>query len=169
MIPIISIVGYANSGKTTVLTKIITELKNRGYRVAIIKHHKGDFEIDHKGKDTYEHMKAGASTTIISSPNKFAIISKIEKEKTLDDLISHIDDVDIIITEGYKKENKPKIEVFRKLNNSERIKGIEDELIAIVSDDDITGDIAKFSLEDIKSIVDFIEDGYILGNTTVGN
>lgn len=169
MIPVISIVGYSNSGKTTVLTKIIAEIKARGYKVAIIKHHKGDFDIDHEGKDTYEHMKAGADTTILSSPNKFAIVSKVESEKKLDELISYIEDVDIIITEGYKKEKKPKIEVFRKLNNSERIKGIEKELIAIVSDDDITEDIPKFSLKDIKSIVDFIERGYILENTTVEN
>ncbi len=169
MIPVISMVGYANSGKTTVLTKIIKELRHRGYRVAIIKHHKGDFDIDHKGKDTYEHMKAGANTTILSSPNKFAIVSKVEEEKTLDELISYIDDVDIIITEGYKNEKKPKIEVFRRINKSKRIKDIENELIAVISDDQITEDIPSFSFDDINHIVDFIENGYISEKITVGN
>lgn len=157
MIPVISIVGYANSGKTTVIVKIIAELKSRKYRVATIKHHRGDFDIDHKGKDTYKHMKAGAETTILSSPNKFAVISKVSEEKSLEDLISYIDDVDIIITEGYKTEDKPKIEVFRESNNKERIKGIEKELIAVISDSEIAKTVPSFSFSSIKEIVDFIE------------
>ncbi len=162
MIPVISVVGYANSGKTTVLVKIISELKRRGYRVATIKHHGGDFDIDHEGKDTYRHMEAGADTTVLASPNKFAIISKVKQEKTLDELIGYIKDVDIIITEGYKREDKPKIEVFRQANNKERIKGIEDQLISVISDSEITDAVPSFSFTDIKEIVDFIEVGYIL-------
>ena len=154
MIPVISVVGYANSGKTTVLVKIISELKRRGYR--------GDFDIDHEGKDTYRHMEAGADTTVLASPNKFAIISKVKQEKTLDELIGYIKDVDIIITEGYKREDKPKIEVFRQANNKERIKGIEDQLISVISDSEITDAVPSFSFTDIKEIVDFIEVGYIL-------
>lgn len=162
MIPVISVVGYANSGKTTVLVKIIEELKNRGYKVATIKHHGGDFEIDHEGKDTYRHMKAGAHTTVLASPNKFAIVSNMEKEKTLDELISLITDVDIIITEGYKSEDKPKIEVFRKANDKPRVKGIEDTIVAVISDDEITTRVPCFSFNDIKNIVSFIENGYVL-------
>lgn len=162
MIPVISVVGYANSGKTTVLVKIISELRNRGYKVATIKHHGGDFDIDHEGKDTYRHMEAGAHTTVLASPNKFAIVSKVEKEKTLDELISCITDVDIIITEGYKSEDKPKVEVFRKANNKERVKGIEDTIVAVINDDKITGAVPSFSFNDIKEIADFIEGGYIL-------
>lgn len=161
MIPVISVVGYANSGKTTVLIEIINELKRRGYRVATIKHHGGDFDIDHEGKDTYRHMQAGAVTTVLSSPKKFAIVSKVEKEKTLDELVEYITDVDIIITEGYKKENKPKIEVFRLANNKDRVKGIEDGLIAVISDVEITDKVPAFTFKDIKGISDFIESGYI--------
>lgn len=157
MIPVISIVGYANSGKTTVIVKIISELQNRNYKVATIKHHKGDFDIDHKGKDTYKHMEAGAQTTILSSPNKFAIISKVSEEKSLDELISYIDDVDIIITEGYKTEDKTKIEVFREANERERIKGIEKELIAVISDDEIAESAPVFPFSSINEIVNFIE------------
>lgn len=156
MTPVLSIVGYANSGKTTVLTKIIAELKERGVRVATIKHHRGDFDIDHPGKDTFRHMEAGATTTILSSPNKFAIVSKVEKEKSLDELIGLIEDVDIIITEGFKTEDKPKIEVFRAQLKKDRINGIESELLAVITDDEITEDIPVFSFSDIKSIVDFI-------------
>ena len=169
MIPVISLVGYSNSGKTTVLVEIISELKSRGYKVATIKHHGGDFDIDHEGKDTYRHMESGAVTKILSSPNKFALISKVEKEKTLDQLIEYVEGVDIIITEGFKNENKAKIEVFRQANKKERIKGIEKELLAVISDDEITDKVVKFSFENIKGIADFIEDGYVLEKITVEN
>lgn len=169
MIPVISVVGYSDSGKTTILVKIIEGLKNRGRKVATIKHHRGDFEMDQAGTDTFKHMKAGSETTILSSPSKFALISKVDKEKSLDELIEMITDVDIIITEGYKKEDKPKIEVFRKANNKERIMGIEDELIAVISDDELIEDVEKFSFEDVNEIVNFIDVGYISQNITIEN
>lgn len=157
MIPVLSIVGYANSGKTTVLTEIISELKSRNIRVATIKHHRGDFDIDYPGKDTFRHMESGACTTILSSPKKFAVVSKVEREKTLDELIEFIEDVDIIITEGFKTEDKPKIEVYRKVLDKPRISGIEDELLAVISDDEITEQIPVFSFSGIKEIANFIE------------
>lgn len=169
MIPVISVVGYSNSGKTTALVKIIEQLKKRGRKVATIKHHKGDFKMDHEGTDTFKHMKAGSNTTILSSPNKFALISKVDREKSLDELIEMINDVDIIITEGYKNENKPKIEVFRKANNKERVKGIKDELVAVISDDEITEDVEKFSFDNIDGLVNFIDSGYISQDITIGN
>ena len=83
-------------------------------RVATIKHHHLDFEIDRVGKDTYRHKKAGSSTVILSSPHKIALVRDVEKEVPLRDIVSsYIDDADIIITEGYKKEDTPKIEIFR--------------------------------------------------------
>ncbi|AFS78672.1 molybdopterin-guanine dinucleotide biosynthesis protein B [Gottschalkia acidurici 9a] len=169
MIPVISMVGYSNSGKTTILTKIISELKNRGYKVAVIKHHCGDFDIDHKGKDTYMHMEAGADTVMLSSPNKFALISNVEKEKSLDDLISYINDVDIIITEGYKSENKPKIEVYRESIGKGRIKCKSEELICIISDSYIDENIPYFNFENVKEITDFIVNGYIIQSITIEN
>lgn len=169
MIPIISVVGYSESGKTTVLVKIIEELKKRGRRVATIKHHKGDFDIDHKGTDSFRHVESGSETTILSSPNKFALISKVEKEKTLDQLIDMITDVDIIITEGYKNEDKPKVEVFRKANNKDRISGIENKLIAVISNDEIKDDVEKFCFNDINGIVNFIDNGYIAQDITIKN
>jgi len=84
MPPIISIVGKSDSGKTTLLEKLLAEIKNRGYHSGIIKHDTHGFDIDHEGKDTWRHKKAGASTVIISSPNKIAVIRDIKEEKVLD-------------------------------------------------------------------------------------
>ncbi|KNF08759.1 molybdopterin-guanine dinucleotide biosynthesis adapter protein MobB [Gottschalkia purinilytica] len=161
MIPVISIVGFSNSGKTTLIVKILKEIKLRGYRVAIIKHHHGDFDIDEKGKDSWHHSQAGADTVIVSSPNKFAMVSNLEEEKELDDLIKLIGDVDLIITEGYKKLNKPKIAVFRtELCEHDSILELEN-LIAVASDTYIKHKVPCFDLEDIEGLVNLIEKKFL--------
>ena len=168
MIPIISIVGTSGSGKTTLLEKIIKQLTAKGYNVATIKHDAHNFEIDRKGKDSYRFKQAGSRTVIIASSEKVALIKDVEKENTLDELLSMIPfDTDIIITEGYKQSDKPKIEVFRK-NNSKDLIFDNDESIVAIATDDINSmehiDINyKLDLNDPESIGDFIEKHYIRG------
>jgi molybdopterin-guanine dinucleotide biosynthesis protein B len=113
LVPIISVVGKSKVGKTTLLEKLLPEIKKRGYRVAVIKHDVHGFDIDRPGKDTWKHARAGADIVVISSPQKMAIIEKVDREKTLAEIASKLDHVDLIITEGYKRQDKPKIEVFR--------------------------------------------------------
>ena len=115
MIPIISIVGKSDSGKTTLLEKLVPELTRRGYRIATIKHDVHGFEVDQEGKDSWRHKQAGAHTVVISSPNKIALIRDVEKDLNLEEIRERlIQDVDLILSEGYKKDVQPKIEVFRK-------------------------------------------------------
>ncbi|HUU49837.1 MAG TPA: molybdopterin-guanine dinucleotide biosynthesis protein B [Nitrospinota bacterium] len=162
MIPIVSIVGKSDSGKTTLMEKLIPELKNRGYRVATIKHHIHGFEIDKEGKDTWRHTKAGADEVVISSPNKLAIIKVVDKEYTLDKIGSSIiKDVDIILTEGYKKGDKPKIEVFRSEVHKELLCTDEDNLIAIVSDRRFDRGVPCFDINDIKGLADLLEKTFL--------
>ena len=171
MIPVFSVIGSkSNVGKTTALCHIIKELKSRGYKVATIKHHGHDFDIDHPGKDTWMHADAGADIVAISSPNKIAIIEKVEKEYTLDEVISKIENVDIIITEGYKREEKPKVEVFRKEISKEVFSKTED-LIAMITDTYIENNIPQFSFSEIKKLVDLIETKFLKNdrNTAVIN
>lgn len=157
MIPVLSVVGSRSGvGKTTILSKIIGELKKRGYRVATIKHHKGDFEIDYPGKDTWKHAEAGADVVFISSPTKLAKIEKVEREYSLDDIISQIVNVDIIITEGYKWENKPKLEVLRKEISTELVSK-EEELIGIVTDFPLNKNVPQFNFQQVEEIVNLIE------------
>jgi molybdopterin-guanine dinucleotide biosynthesis protein B len=80
MVPIVSIVGKSGSGKTTLLEKVIKELTHRGYTVGVLKHDAHGFEIDHEGKDSWRHKKAGASTVALSSPEKFAVIKDVLTE-----------------------------------------------------------------------------------------
>ncbi|MCQ4925664.1 molybdopterin-guanine dinucleotide biosynthesis protein B [Tissierella carlieri] len=161
MIPVFSIIGSkSNTGKTTILCKIIKELKNRGYRVATIKHHMGDFEIDHPEKDTWKHSQAGSDIVVISSPVKIAKIEKVQEEYRLDDIISKIQNVDIIITEGYKKENKPKLEVIRK-KISPNLISKESELFGIVTDFPLENQIPQFNFEQVREIVNLIEEKFL--------
>lgn len=155
MTPVISFVGKHNSGKTTVLEKVVAFLKDSGYRVGIIKHSSHDFEIDIPGKDSYRLEKAGASSIIISSSNKIAMVQKVEQEYTPHELLEILGDVDIIIIEGYKKEDFPKIEVAR-TGISEELLSVSNR-IALVTDFDVDLEgIDKFSFEQTIALSNFI-------------
>jgi molybdopterin-guanine dinucleotide biosynthesis adapter protein len=155
MIPVISLVGKSNCGKTTYLEKLISEMKRRGFKVATIKHDVHGFDIDKPGKDTWRHAQAGADIVCISSPQKMAMIKKVEQELLLDEVIGYIDGVDIIFTEGYKRESKRKIEVFRQAASESPLCNKE-ELLAIASDVKVYEDVPHFGLEDASNMADFL-------------
>lgn len=156
-IPLISIVGTSKSGKTTFIEKLIPVFKKKGLKVATIKHHHLDFEIDRVGKDTYKHKKAGSSTVILSSPHKIALVKDVEKEVSLRDIVTrYIDDTDIVITEGYKKEDTPKIEIYRYAKEISPLCMYDKTILAIVADKHIDTDIPQFSTEDVEGVAKFI-------------
>lgn len=155
-IPVISFVGKSESGKTTLLEKVIRELKLKGIKLAIIKHDAHRFEIDHPGKDTWRHGQAGADIVAISSPEKMAIIEKRERELTLDEVIERIPPVDIIITEGYSQEKKPKIEVFRSEAHQKLLCPTE-ELLAIASDIPWKIGVPCYQIDDAVGVASEIE------------
>ena len=160
-IPIISVVGKSQSGKTTLLEKIIPELKKRNYRVATIKHHAhSGFEIDQPGKDTWRHAQAGSDHVLIIAPDKVASIRKVERAPTLDEIVADIQDIDIILTDGYRNAGKPLIEVIRSTRSSIPICASE-ELIAIVTDVKLDTDVPLFGLDDIQLLVDLIERKFL--------
>ena len=162
MIPIISIVGKSDSGKTTLIEKLVPELTRRGYRIATVKHDVHGFEVDREGKDSWRHKKAGAHTVVISSPNKVALIRDVEKDLTLDEIREKlIQDVDLILSEGYKKDVQPKIEIFRKEKHQELLCTKEDNLITIVSDQTFNIGVPCFDLEDMEGLSNFIEKTFL--------
>jgi molybdopterin-guanine dinucleotide biosynthesis protein B len=97
-IPMISVVGRSDTGKTTLLEKLIVELKQRGYRVATVKHDTHGFDIDQPGKDSWRHAQAGSDVVVISGPNRLALIEKREQEMTLDEIAGRVTNVHIILT-----------------------------------------------------------------------
>ncbi len=157
---IISIVGKSGSGKTTLIEKLIPELKKRGYRIGIIKHAFHKFDIDRKGKDSWRHKAAGADTVIVASGESIAMMKDHHSER-LDSFQTYFQDVDIIITEGYKRENKPKIEVFRATAHKTPLSQENNGLIALVTDTDTDLNVPRFGLEEIGRLADFIEEKYL--------
>ena len=158
MIPIVSIVGKSDSGKTTLLEKLIAELNLRGYKVASVKHDTHDFEIDKEGKDSWRHKKAGATTTIISSPHKVAVVSDTDRDLRLSEIRDRfVLEEDIVLSEGYYRDKQPKIEVSQKEEPYKLLCSNDKSLIAVVSKYPMELAVPWFHLDNIKSIVDFIE------------
>lgn len=119
--PSVAVVGRHNSGKTTLVVKLIAELAKRGYDVGSIKHHShGDFEIDYPGKDSYRHREAGATETVVASPAKMARIKTLREEVECSQIVASMPGHDIILVEGYRKSGLPAIEVFRSGNESDQ-------------------------------------------------
>lgn len=164
MIPIVSIVGTSDSGKTTLLEKLIPEIIKKGYRVATIKHDVHGFDVDKEGKDSWRHKKAGARTTIISSPEKIAVISDTDRDLSLEEIrVRYIQDVDLIISEGYKREVYPKVEVSRKAQKRELICTEDENLIAVASDYPVEVKVPRVDINDAKGLADIIEEKVING------
>ena len=161
--PVISFVGTSKSGKTTFIEKLIPLLKEFGLRIAVIKHHHLNFEIDTIGKDTYRHKKAGASAVILSSPRKIALVRDLERELSLQEIVSgYIGDIDLVITEGYKQESTPKIEVFRRATGSAPLYPHDDKIVAVIADEKIDAKVAHFFMLDIKGVAKFIMEFFQL-------
>lgn len=161
MVPIIRIVGNSGSGKTTVIEKLVAELKSRQYRVATIKHSDRGFEIDQPGKDSWRYAQAGSDAVIISSPQKVTVTRTVESDLSPAELSRFIGlDFDIIITEGYKNDTGPKIEVFRKETSSSLICNTDD-LLAVATNEKLPIKIPQYSLEDAKGLVNLLEETLI--------
>jgi molybdopterin-guanine dinucleotide biosynthesis adapter protein len=161
---VVSIVSKKNSGKTTLIEKLIPALKRKGYRVGTVKHDTHGFDIDHQGKDTWRHKQAGADAVVISSAWKISLIKDVAEEMSLDQIVTqHFSDMDIVITEGYKRANKPQIEVFRSTAHSRPIHTKEEKntLVAIMSDVPLDFDVPQFDINDVQALADFIEDAFL--------
>ncbi len=155
--PILSFIGKSGSGKTTLLEKLIPELKRRGYRIGTVKHHAhAGFEIDRPGKDTWRHAQAGSDHVVIVAPDKIASIRQLSAPLSLDEIAAGMSDVDLVLTEGFKRAGKPAVEVVRAENGRELVSDPAQRL-ALVTDTPFPLDIPQFGLEDITAIADWIE------------
>jgi molybdopterin-guanine dinucleotide biosynthesis protein B len=162
MPPVISFVGNSGVGKTTFLERLIPVFKDRGYRVAAIKHDAHRFEIDYPGKDSWRLTQAGSDVTIISSRDKLALIERTSSERRLSDLVEMVDGrADVVLTEGYRGAAAFKIEVSRKAH-SHVITARLDDLIAIVTDEPFDYDVPQFELDDAAGVADLLEIAFDL-------
>ena len=163
MIPVLSLVGKSGVGKTTFAEKLLPELIKRGVRVVVIKHHSHKTPVDVPGKDSWRYADAGATAVIVSSPAELVRFERVEKEKTLAEIAAGVSNVDLILTEGFKREPAPKIEISRAETGEDLVANPE-ELIAVVSDHPIALALPRFDLDDASQLADFIVQHFKLAN-----
>ena len=158
--PTISFIAHSGTGKTTLLTALISELKERGFRLGVIKHDAHKFEIDHPGKDSYRFTEAGADSMLITSASKLALVKRHQASPPVEELIAdYFPDVDLVLIEGFKQSSIPKIEVYRAGYSSHLICRDERQdktLVAVASDVDLEVDVPLLNLNKPSTVADFI-------------
>jgi len=161
--PLLGFAAYSGTGKTTLLLKLIPELKNRGMRIAVIKHAHHNFEMDTPGKDSYELRKAGAVPMLICSSMRTVITieNEVEADPTLQEILTHIpvNTVDMVLVEGFKKWPFNKIELHRETTGKPLMYPDDGNIIAIAHDNEQPlqqTDLTQLNINDINSIADFV-------------
>ncbi|BBO84722.1 molybdopterin-guanine dinucleotide biosynthesis protein B [Desulfosarcina ovata subsp. sediminis] len=162
MPPVLSIVGKSESGKTTLLEKLIPVLKRRGLRIGIVKHAHHGFDMDRKGKDSHRHRQAGADAVMIASPGQIAMIKDVPSE-SLNDLVPFFSDMDLLISEGFKRDRAPKIEIFRPERHRQPACLDDENLMAMICDTPMAVGVPQFSTSDVEAIADFIIHRFLPG------
>lgn len=159
--PVFGVVGWKNSGKTTLTSRLVRELTQRGYAVSVIKHAHESFDIDHPGRDSFRIREAGACEVMLSSPRRFALMRELgdAPEMTLEDLLGHAGSCDVVLVEGYKRDDYPKIEIRRDGARSREPLSTEfPGVVAIASDrpKDEQESLPVFQVDDIGAIAAFV-------------
>jgi molybdopterin-guanine dinucleotide biosynthesis protein B len=154
--PLVIIAGRSGSGKTSLLERLIPEFKKRGLRVGTIKHHHGDFDIDHPGKDSWRHKKAGAEKTVVSSPTRIGLVMDVDHDYKPDELIPFLNEMDIILVEGYKEEDLPKVEIFRPEIHDTPLFLKDPGLIAVMTNSRLATGVPVLGLDDVTGLADLL-------------
>ncbi len=151
------VAASSNSGKTTLIEKVVAILKSRGVRVAVVKHASAGFDLDKPGKDSWRFQQVGANPVVLVGPGTIAMIKNIDHEPSNDELAQMAGDVDIMIHEGFKRNAENKIEVFRYGFSGSRPLSLDDtSFLALVSDKPFDVKIPRFDLNDAEGIADFL-------------
>ena len=157
--PIFGIIGWKNSGKTTLMERLIEEFTRRGLCISAVKHAHHSFDVDYPGRDSHKFRSAGARRTAIVSRNRWAMIHELrqEQEPPLDDIIKHIGDCDLILIEGYKSAKHAKIEARNPSNADKPLAPSDPNIIAIASrGEEPNSSLPQFDINAVSAIADFI-------------
>ena len=158
--PVFGVTGWKNSGKTTLVVKLVAEFTRRGWRVSTVKHAHHAFDIDVPGTDSFRHREAGASEVMIVSDQRWALMHELrdEEEPPFAGMLARLSPCDLILVEGYKREGHPKIEARRReARHSEPLAPRDPSIVAVAADHAVeTGGLPAFPLDDTGAIADFI-------------
>lgn len=157
---VIGVAGFKNSGKTTLVEKLVTELTRRGHRISTVKHAHHSFDIDHEGRDSFRHRKAGAAEVAVVSRSRWAIIheSRDEDEPSLEDILTKLAPCDLVIVEGYKRDSHHKIEVRNLGLDHPHLAGEDPTVVAIAATGPVTlAPVPVFDRDDVGALASFIQ------------
>ena len=156
---VFGLAGWSGSGKTTLLVKLIPEFVERGLKVSTLKHAHHNFDIDKPGKDSFEHRQAGASEVMISASNRWALMheNKDDAEPDLEQLLTRMSPVDLLLVEGFKWHSHPKMEVYRSIVGKPLLQENDTGIVAVATDEELLNlTVPSFNLSDTSLIADFI-------------
>lgn len=166
---VMGVVGWKNAGKTRLIVNLVEYFVKSGYEVSTVKHAHHDFDVDHEGKDSYAHRKAGAHEVLVASDNRWALMHELrrDEEPPLTELLSKVEPVDLVIVEGFKLCKHPKIEVFRPGEPSgdaceKALLATKDCSVCAVATDveGLDAPCPVLPLNDVAAIARFIQDYY---------
>lgn len=160
MTKVIGVAGFKNAGKTTLVEKLVRELTARGHLVSTVKHAHHSFDIDHEGRDSFRHRKAGASEVAVVSRHRWAIIHELreEEEPPLAEILAKLAPCDMVIVEGYKRDSHDKIEVRNLALDHPHLAGADPTVVAIAANGTIDdAPVPVFSRDDVTALAAFIE------------
>ncbi len=153
------IVGWKNSGKTTLVERPVTEITGRGFSVSTVKHAHHTFDVDHEGKDSFRHRASGAHEVLLASRNRWALMHEMrdDDEPSLIELLEKLSPVDLVLIEGYKRDSHAKVEAHR-AETKQGLLALEDPtVVAVASNDVVDGlSVPQFGLDDVTEIASFI-------------
>ncbi|MGR3660000.1 MAG: bifunctional molybdopterin-guanine dinucleotide biosynthesis adaptor protein MobB/molybdopterin molybdotransferase MoeA [Paracoccaceae bacterium] len=156
---VFGIVGWKNAGKTGLMERLVAEISSRGFSVSTVKHAHHSFDVDHPGKDSYRHRNAGAQEVLLSSRKRWALMHEHveQQESVLSSLLARLSDVDLVLVEGYKRDDHPKIEAHRAVTGNPLIATEDPTVLAVASDTDL-GEmtIPVFDLDNTTAVADFV-------------
>lgn len=160
--PVVSVVGRSDSGKTTLIVKLLPWLSARGWRVGTVKHDVHGFTMDHEGKDTYRHFEAGAGAVLIAGPGEIAYRERTSATAPAAELVERfMGGFDLVITEGYRTGSWPKVEVVRSARSREPLCLEDPCLRALVTDLRGPFPVASFGLDDVEALGLWLEGEFL--------
>jgi molybdopterin-guanine dinucleotide biosynthesis protein B len=158
---VFGLAGWSGAGKTTLIRRLIPRLVEDGLSVSTLKHAHHNFDVDQPGKDSWEHRQAGARQVLVASRIRWALMSELRDapEPSLEELLTRLDPVDLVLVEGYKRDTHPKLEVWRAANGKPPIFPDDPTVIALATDAAPPGvALPVLDLDDIPAIARFVTE-----------
>ncbi|WP_118135299.1 molybdopterin-guanine dinucleotide biosynthesis protein B [Oceanicella sp. SM1341] len=156
---VFGIVGWKNSGKTTLMERLVAEITARGFTVSTVKHAHHEFDVDRPGKDSHRHRMAGAQEVLLSSARRWALMHEMRgaPETPLPELLKKLSPVDLILVEGYKRDSHPKVEAWRRETGNAALVFDDPTVRAVATNDTLEGvTVPLLPLDDAATVADFI-------------